>query len=112
MCDFEQRIDVVDIDLPEPEDLDLFRVQSKDINGGLTRAEQEVVVILIPFTPCVLDHRLTQINVRVIAAIIVEISRLFSVVSAAWTQQQTYLCSLIHGVPPIPGKKVIGHLAR
>ena len=27
VCDFEQRIDVVNIDLPEPEDLDLFRVQ-------------------------------------------------------------------------------------
>lgn len=77
VCDFEQRIDVVDIDLPEPEDLDLFRVQGKDIDGCLTRAKQEMVVILIQFIQGVLDHSLTHIIGRGIAAIIVGLLRLF-----------------------------------
>lgn len=77
MCNFEQRIDIVDIDLPEPENLDLFRMQGKDIDGCLTRAKQEMVVILIQLIPRVLDHSLAQIIGRGIAAIIVGISRLF-----------------------------------
>lgn len=77
VCNFEQRIDIVDIDLPEPENLDLFRMQGKDIDGCLTRAKQEMVVILIQLIPRVLDHSLAQIIGRGIAAIIVGISRLF-----------------------------------
>jgi hypothetical protein len=65
--DFEQRIDVVEIDLPEPEDLDLFRVQGEDIDGCLTRAKQEMGVILIQFIPGVLEHSLTHIIWRGIA---------------------------------------------
>lgn len=76
MCDFEQRIDVVDIDLPEPEDLDLFRMQGKDIDGCLRGAKQEMVVIWIQVIPGVLNS-LTHIIGRGIAAIIVGISRLF-----------------------------------
>lgn len=36
VCDFKKRIDVVDIDLPEPEDLGLYWVQSRNIYGCLT----------------------------------------------------------------------------
>ena len=32
MCNFEQRIDFVDIDLPEPEYLDVFRLHGVDID--------------------------------------------------------------------------------
>ena len=77
MCDFEQRIDVVDIDLPQPKDLDLFRVQSKDINTCLTRAKQEMVIVLIQFIERVLDNSPTHIIGRGITAIIVGIPRLF-----------------------------------
>lgn len=77
MCHFEQRIDVIDIDLPQPEDLDLFRVQGKDIDGCFTRAKQEIFVVLIQFIPGVLDRRLTHILGRGVAAIIVRILRLF-----------------------------------
>ena len=76
MCDFEQRIDVVEVDLPEPKDLDLFWLQGREIDGCLTRAKQEVVVTLIQLIPGLLDHSLTYIIGRGIAAIIVGISGL------------------------------------
>lgn len=76
MCNFEQRIDVVEVNLPEPEDLDLFRVQSREINGCLMRAKQKVVVTLRQFIPSLLDHSLTHIIGRGIADIIFGISGL------------------------------------
>lgn len=76
MCDFEQRVDIFDIDLPEPEDLDLFRVQGKDLDGCLTRTEEQMVVTLIKLLEGVLDHSLIHFIGRGIAAIIVGIWRL------------------------------------
>lgn len=76
VSDFEQRIDVVNIDLPKPEDLYLCRVQGTDIDGRLTRAKQEMVVISIQLIPGILDHILTHIIGRRIAAFIIGLLRL------------------------------------
>ena len=76
MCDFEQRIDVVKVDLPEPEDLDLFWVQGEEIGRCLTRTKQQGVVILIHLIPALLEHSLTYFIPRGIAAIVIRISGL------------------------------------
>jgi hypothetical protein len=44
--DLEQRIDIVKIDLPEPENLRLFRMRGMDVDVCPQGAEQEIVVAL------------------------------------------------------------------
>ena len=112
VCDFEQRIDVVDIDLPEPKDLDLFRVQGRDINGCLTRAKQERVVIVIQFIPGLLDHSLTHIIGRGIAAIILGISKLFSNCQYGLHTQANVPVPFDSWRARCSWKKVIGHRER
>lgn len=55
MSDFEQRIDIVEIDLPKPEDLDMVRVESRDVGPLIARAKQEMAVVTIQFDPGLLD---------------------------------------------------------
>lgn len=78
MRDFEQRIDIVEVNLPEPEDLNLFRVQGREIDGCVTRAEQKDVT-LMPVIPMLLqvDHSFAHAIGRRITAIVVGISGLF-----------------------------------
>lgn len=51
MRDFEQRVDVVEVYLPEPEDLDLFWVKGRQRNTypGPPK-EEEVIAALCPQT--------------------------------------------------------------
>ena len=76
MRDFEQWIDVVKVDLPEPKGLARLWVQGKEINGRPGRAEQKVVVALIQSMPSLLDHGLTYVIRRRITAVVVGILRL------------------------------------
>jgi hypothetical protein len=70
VCDLEQRVDIVEIGLPELEDLDLFWVKGRDIEGCLTRAKQEVVVVLVHLLPGFVDDNLTYTIRRGFAAIV------------------------------------------
>jgi hypothetical protein len=64
MRDFEKRVDVIQVNLPESEDLNLTWMQSREVNDCFPRAKQEVVVALVQLVPHLFDHGLTHAFVR------------------------------------------------
>ena len=72
MSDFEQRIDIIEINLPKPEDLNLFWMKGRDVGPLIARAEQEMAVIPIQFVPSLFDPAWDyHIVIRVTAFLIV-----------------------------------------
>ena len=71
MCDFEKRVDVFEVNLPESEDLDLRWVQRGEIDICSAWAKEKMVVPTIQLIPCLLDHGFAHIIVREIAIITV-----------------------------------------
>lgn len=72
MCDLEQRIDVVKVYLPEPEDVDWFGMKSREVDGCLSQTKQEVVIIIE-----YLVKRLLVVLARTIVLVIVVYVRVF-----------------------------------
>ena len=64
MRDFEQWVDVVQVDLPELEDLGMFRMQGREIDICLARAKEEEVVVLMEMIPRLFDRTIMHISVR------------------------------------------------
>lgn len=64
MSNLEQRIDIVQVNLPEPEDLNWLWVKSQKLKICVMRTEKEVVVISKDLIPDLLDPGLAHIVVR------------------------------------------------
>ncbi len=62
MGNFQQRIDIFEVDLPEPENLSLPGMQGREINVGPRRTKEKVIVVftLVHVIPCFLDHSSTH----------------------------------------------------
>lgn len=51
MSDLEQRVDIVQVDLPELKRLDGRRMQRRDADGCLSKAKEVVIIILVMVVP-------------------------------------------------------------
>lgn len=101
MCDLENRVDVVQVSLPKPEDLDRVGVQSREVDVGLTRAKQKMVIILKDFIPRPLEYNFAYSTIRGITVLIVWVSELCQLsvelgVNARWSYP------MAQDVPDIP----------
>ena len=48
MCDFKQRIHIIEVDLPDPDDVDLCRMEGCGIDVGAgPKIESSIVVVFV-----------------------------------------------------------------
>lgn len=49
---FQQWVDIVEVNLPEPKDLNGLRLQAGNVDDCFADTEQDLVVIFVYFIPC------------------------------------------------------------
>ncbi len=71
--DLEQRVDIFQANLPQPEYLHLLRVQSRELDVGPRRAEEEMIipVAVVGVVPRLLDDRFAHLIVVTLEAVAV-----------------------------------------
>ena len=62
MRDFEERVDIVEINLPELEDLGRWRMQGCEVQARQWRAEDEILFAVVGVLPRFLDHALAHLS--------------------------------------------------
>ena len=85
MCDFEQRVNVVQVYLPELENVDLLGVQTRYVGVCITQVKQEmfVVLFLVQLVPSLVHHRLRHLICRGVTEVLVRILEQLPIVSKA-----------------------------
>ena len=69
MRDLEEGIDIVQIELPQPENLYGIWMEGGKADSSSTRAEEEVVIVSNGIVPCCLNRSFTYFVVRGVAVI-------------------------------------------